>query len=83
MIALLLACAGAPQDALTWRESIELLGILDGQGVLDAGRRRAVATPVVKGARRSTSARSSTHILHWFVVHDPGCMPLGLPFPFP
>ena len=36
MIALLLACAGAPQDALTWRESIELLGILDGQGVLDA-----------------------------------------------
>lgn len=36
MIALLLACAGAPQDALTWRESIELLGLIDGQGVLDA-----------------------------------------------
>ena len=32
----MLACAGAPQDALTWRESIELLGIIDGQGVLDA-----------------------------------------------
>jgi len=36
MIALLLACAGAPQDALTWREGVELLAVLDGQGILDA-----------------------------------------------
>ncbi len=33
---LLLACAGAPQDSLTWREGMELLAVLDGQGVLDA-----------------------------------------------
>lgn len=36
MIPLLLGCAGGPQDALTWRESIELLGVIDGQGLLDA-----------------------------------------------
>ena len=36
MIALLLACAGAPQDALTWREGMEFLAVLDGQGILDA-----------------------------------------------
>ena len=36
MILLLAACAGAPQESLTWREHIEMIGLLDGQGVLDA-----------------------------------------------
>ncbi|MFT5683212.1 MAG: hypothetical protein ACI8RZ_004141 [Myxococcota bacterium] len=36
MMVLLLACVGAPQDALTWREGVELLGVIGGQGVIDA-----------------------------------------------
>jgi hypothetical protein len=63
VIALLLACARAPQDALTWREGIELLGILDGQGVLDS-RVTIGNTGILRGQGRLRVDR-------WSATEDP------------